>query len=122
MLKNYLINIASSVRITDFPTVITGFYYEWKEVLEEGGFQIDEQGFIHDSPAVMLEYHKRILEEYIILRCLVSTLNRGELKPDAPEGCKSEWEFKNVTTDIHQQCTIILQAIAEKLNLSAGAA
>lgn len=117
MLKEYLYDIASTGSITHTRNLTQKFLDEWKGLLLEAGFTIDANGVIQNGPNEISDYQKAI-EEYIILRCMVQSLEKNNFNRGKQNCCLSEWEHYNLPEDLDEKCRGILSIIADKFGNS----
>ncbi len=117
MIKKYLDDIVLFAHKKNMEPYTDGFVKEWQIQLEDLGFIIDYQGRMTSSPKPILGYVLKIMNEYILLRCLFTHTANG-FSPDNRNYCRNDWERKNISVKSQRECKLALNGISERLKNS----
>ena len=114
MIRKYLDDIVLIANDRNIKSYTDEFVKQWQTQLEDLGFVIDSAGCITNTSKPILPYERKVMNEYIMLRCLFTHSAKG-FSPDNRNYCRNAWEQKNISPDSQQECKAKLNIISEKL-------
>jgi hypothetical protein len=114
MIRKYLDDIVLLAHSKNIKNYTDAFVNQWKTQLEDLGFIIDSEGCMMGTSKPILTYELKIMNEYIMLRCLFTHTETG-FSPDNRIYCRNTWEQKNISKTSQQECKLKLNIISKKL-------
>jgi hypothetical protein len=114
MIRKYLDDIVLIAHSKNIRSYTDNFVKQWQAQLEDLGFYIDSEGCIIGTSKPILAYELKIMNEYIMLRCLFTHTANG-FSADDRNYCRNTWERKNISNTSQQECKLKLNVISEKL-------
>jgi hypothetical protein len=117
MIRKYLDDIVLLAYSKNIENYTDEFVKQWQTQLEEFGFVIDSEGRMISAAKPISGVALRVMNEYIMLRCLFTHTANG-FSPDNRNYCRNSWEQKNISIQSQQDCNLTLNIISAKLQCS----
>ena len=114
MIRKYLDDIVLLAYSKNIESYTDELVKQWKTQLEDLGFIIDSEGCMVGTSKPVLAFELKIMNEYIMLRCLFTHTSNG-FSPNNRNYCRNAWERENISLRSQQECKIKLNIISQKL-------